>query len=326
MFQCKFCKSVFAEKEMLKGHEVLHCIECGKWFSNRKHLQEHERSHASVSNLNNNFNNLNNFKCRRAFKGRIETYFYENKQEDILQPKEFFELVNGGLVCIINNSIKNYTTFKYNMELQCEYIKIRDEDIELTSITHRSKMSLFTLSDHVEESLKLHYDKIINKMSEFQERDSGWSLIRIKKLEVNINMASFIRGSKYIPLPQWLIKKQACFNILNDDDYCFKWSVIASFSRNKLKIMNNINIAENCIQVEDQLINFEGLEFPLKLKDISKFEKNNTNISINVFGCEGNNIVGPYYLTNGVKEHHVNLLLLSDEEWFHYVLITDISR
>jgi len=44
-------------------------------------------------------------------------------------------------------------------------------------------------------------------MSEFQERDSGWSLIEKVYLEVNINKYQLIRGSNYIDLPREIVNK-----------------------------------------------------------------------------------------------------------------------
>lgn len=332
-FNCKFCKSVFEEKEMLETHEVLHCHECFKWFSKLIHLKEHEKSHASTSlrcysgEEVMEISNLKHFKCvKRAFKDRIITYLYENQKEEILHPQEFFNGTLGDLLNLLNGSLKKHIALKYNLELECEYIQIKNEDIYIRSITHRTKMEFLTLSDDVEHSLKSQCFNICTKMSEYQERDSGWSLLKIKLLEININKSSFIRGSKYIPTPQWIRKKHGVFNIQNDDDYCFKWSIIASFLGSNQNLLKEINIFEEKMQIKDSVINFERLEFPLKLKDIKIFEEMNSNISVNVFGCEGSQIVGPYYLTNEVKDHHINLLLLTDEEWSHYVLITDISR
>lgn len=43
--------------------------------------------------------------------------------------------------------------------------------------------------------------EILKKMKESQMRESGWTLISILHLEININKYKPIRGSSYIPLP-----------------------------------------------------------------------------------------------------------------------------
>jgi len=50
-------------------------------------------------------------------------------------------------------------------------------------------------------------------MSEFQERDSGWSLIEIVHLEVNINKYQPIKGSNFIGLPREIVNRKACIDV-----------------------------------------------------------------------------------------------------------------
>ena len=83
-------------------------------------------------------------------------------------------------------------------------------------------------------------------------------------------------------------------------------------------------------------LNMSGIEYPVSLKSISKFEAQNPNISINVFGYdiddnirnESKNEVYPLRITpNKDRLHHVNLLLLSDtNSRKHYCLISNMSR
>ena len=47
-------------------------------------------------------------------------------------------------------------------------------------------------------------------------------------LEVNFHQLNLMRGSSYLPLPDWLVRKKAIVNPHNDDEECFKWSVIAA--------------------------------------------------------------------------------------------------
>jgi len=58
------------------------------------------------------------------------------------------------------------------------------------------------------------------------------------------------------------------------------------------------------------VLNFCGIEFPMTLPQISKFERQNA-ISVNVFTAEDRSIV-PLRLTNDKQEKHVNLLYISD--------------
>ena len=67
-------------------------------------------------------------------------------------------------------------------------------------------------------------------------------------------------------------------------------------------------------------LNWEGLKFPVNLKDINKFENHNSSISVNVFGYD--RISGHNYK----RESTVNLLLISDDTKQHYCWIKYISK
>ena len=86
----------------------------------------------------------------------------------------------------------------------------------------------------------------------------------------------------------------------------------------------NANRVTKYTPFENELV-FTGITFPMKIKDITKFEKLNLTISVNFFGYEESGIF-PLCITDEVKEHHVNLLLISNEENSHYVLIRSMSR
>ena len=69
-----------------------------------------------------------------------------------------------------------------------------------------------------------------------------------------------------------------------------------------------------------------GIQYPVALNDISKFEKLN-NISVNVFVINKQGLIIPVRITENKHMHmHVNLLYLSNYGNNHYVLIRDMSR
>ena len=71
-------------------------------------------------------------------------------------------------------------------------------------------------------------------------------------------------------------------------------------------------------------LDFSDIEFPIKLKDVKKFEKQN-EISLNIFGYEENEVF-PLRLTEFRFTTHFNLLLLSKNKMHHYCLIKNLDR
>ena len=67
-------------------------------------------------------------------------------------------------------------------------------------------------------------------------------------------------------------------------------------------------------------LNLKGLKFPVNLRDINKFEKHNSSISVNVFGYEKRAYPLRISEHNYKRESIVNLLLISDDTQQHYLL------
>lgn len=363
-FICNECEKSFSNGNLLNNHLKLHCELCKKLFLNVRNVKEHMSQCAVFCSVCNEHVPMKYYSYHKRTNGhrekestisvnekiklrssdfneRIESYIYSNANSDVIFPEEFFKEAGEYIVNILEECRVKHLAFKFNMELECDYLKFisstadSGESQKVGSISHITKMTLTTLGDDLQELYEIHAKDICTKMSEFQERDSGWSLTRINCLNLNINQVTVFRGSAYISLPSALTKKSRTFlNILNHDDYCFKWCVIAwllkdsSLPNNEMRKPETYKIADissNVIKVNDVTLNFSTISFPLKLKDIKIFEKNN-EISVNVFGYDNNTIVGPYYLTKEEKSNHINLLLLTKEDKSHYVLIRDMSR
>ncbi|KAJ8913307.1 hypothetical protein NQ315_010975 [Exocentrus adspersus] len=188
---------------------------------------------------------------------------------------------------------------------------------------------VITPSSDLQKIFEEFINEILAQASEFQEKNCGWTLKQIMFLDVNINKFNPIAVSSYIKLPKAIENKKAVLNIQNNDMACFAWSVNAALFPSQ-----GDPTATSSYPHYDTLLNFTNLEFPIKLKDIHRFEKMN-NISINVFGVETEykdgkyvtEVVGPLHFTKQRQPTHVNLLLVSDGEGNnHYCLISDLSR
>ena len=84
----------------------------------------------------------------------------------------------------------------------------------------------------------------------------------------------------------------------------------------------------NDLQKYGNELNFENIEFPMKLRDIDKFEKQNPTIpGINVFSVNEN--INFYPLRQTMKtdfNETIDLFLSGKDGKFHYSLIKNFSR
>ena len=137
-------------------------------------------------------------------------------------------------------------------------------------------------------------------------------------LDVHFHQLNLTRGSSYLPLPDWLARKKAIVNPHNNDEECFKWSVIAA---EKVE-MKDLQRLSNLSKFTDNY-DWSGLEFPVSNKDIGKFETRN-NISVNILAVEGRDI---YIHRKGRRmDREINLLMVSEDGINHYTAIKSLSR
>ena len=137
-------------------------------------------------------------------------------------------------------------------------------------------------------------------------------------LDVNFHQLNLTRGSSFLPLPDWLARKKAIVNPHNDDEECFKWSVIAVEKvgmKDPQRVSNLRKFTDN--------YDWSGLEFQVSIKDIWNFENRN-NISVNVLAVEGRDI---YIHRKGWRMgREINLLMVSEDGINHYTAIKSLSR
>ena len=89
--------------------------------------------------------------------------------------------------------------------------------------------------------------------------------------------------------------------------------------------MNEIRLTD--VRKYKNDLNFKGIDFPVKLKDIPKFENQNPNLpGINVFSVNDRNKIYPLRLSQKDPQKSIDLFLFSKDEKQHYSLIKNFSR
>ena len=107
------------------------------------------------------------------------------------------------------------------------WIRFR-KDRQLVELAFNSRMSnVYNLSD---------LDEIVNQMiAHMKEQIENPALLNSRFVfdevlftNVDFHQLNLMRGSSYLPLPNWLACKKAIINPKNEDQECFKWAVIAA--------------------------------------------------------------------------------------------------
>ena len=159
-----------------------------------------------------------------------------------------------------------------------------------------------------------------------QMPESVITLDKIMHLYINFHRLVLTRGGSYIELPILIKSKKAMIDPQNKDEECFKWAVIAALHHEEIKKDHQ---CISRLRAYEKQYNWKGLEFPVSIKKIDKFEKNNPGIAVNVLfsNNKNQNIYTARRSERNVKcKKQVNLLMIVDGEKRHYTTIKFISR
>ena len=240
-----------------------------------------------------------------------------------IRPPEYFNRV----FTTVEGMLKNNRNVKFKMVLVCLFERIsvktdkgveKLEEYEAFFSTSNYKN---LKSTNIEKLLKKGFGKILKDVEEFNLNSSNWVFKEVLRLEVHTVEYNPIKGSSYIDLPQWIKNKQAIINIKNRDDKCFIWSILRYLYPKE----KDAQYLKDLRKYEFSL-NTKGLTFPLKLKDITKFEKLNPEIpGINVFSND-NMTIYPLRMAEKDCKNTIDLFLHEEDNISHYSLIKNFHR
>ena len=199
---------------------------------------------------------------------------------------------------------------------------VRDE-VEQVSLAFNSRMmTVYSLNDK-NEIVTAMIEHMAQQIENPALRNSKFVFDRVLHMDIDFHRLNLTRGSSYVPLPDWLTKKKAIINPKNSDMECFKWAVIAAM---KWEEIDQDHQRVSKLKRYEGEFDWSDTEFPVSLRDINKFERNN-EIGVNILAVENKKI----YICRKGRDYDriVNLMLMTDVESpnkKHYVAVKSLSR
>ena len=254
----------------------------------------------------------------QAFNGAYRNYRVNGRPK--IDVDTFFNRIKKSLIELIKRELKTRTSARIQTTAWIGFVRDDEEDQEGVELALNSLMtSVYRGSD---------LDQIVDGMianMKFQIENpallnSRFAFDEVLYLDVNFHQLNLTRGRSYLPLSDFIAKRKAVINPQNGDEECFKWAIIGAdkwmdIDSHPERVSNLREFADN--------YDWSGLEFPVSLKQIGKFEAKN-NISVNVLGLEGKDI---YILRNSDRsDQEINLLMISEDGINHYTAIKSLSR
>ena len=250
-----------------------------------------------------------------AFRSYTNQYVMTNTNLG-LGPENFLKHAKPPIINIFNSN-RNIKTILYLHVLMSQGERIQE-------FAFHSKGLKLILEGTDENEI---YDEMVEEILEEIDmaRDaegSGWRFEKVEKLVLHTTRWEPVNAGSYIELPQELKNRKAIINMKNQDDKCFMWCVLRALN---LKDRDNERI-DNDLKNKVDTLNMEGIQYPVSLRGIDRFEHLNPEISITVLGYNEEEKVYPLKVSKytGCK-HDIVLLLIKNGENSHYCLVKNIS-
>ena len=255
----------------------------------------------------------------KALKGYTKSFDVEvrDEKDPLLQLQKSKKAVEY----LFNNLLVKTKGFKFVETLQVKFVKYSNDKKIQKNGYFNSTTDLIINETDIKLAIQASQQQILNKIAQWVSEGSGWTIQLIENHYINIVNYNPLKGSSYIELPQELRNSaKGLINMKNKDNECFRWCHIRHLNPQDKDPQRIKKTDKQYIEKLD----YSSIEFPVTVKQINKIEKQN-NICINLFGFEEKQIF-PIYISKEKYQDHMELLLITEGENKHYILIKDFNR
>ena len=255
----------------------------------------------------------------KALKGYTQSFDVElrDRKDPLLQSQKSRRAVEY----LFNNLLVQTKGFKFVETLQVKFVKHSNDKKILKNGYFNSTTDLIINETDIKLAIQASQQQILNKIAQWISEGSGWTIQSIENHYINIVNYDPLKGSSYIKLPQELRNSaKGLINMKNKDNEYFRWCHIRHLNPQDKDPQRIKKTDKQYIEKLD----YSSIEFPVTVKQINKIEKQN-NICINLFGYEEKQKF-PIYISKEKYQDHMELLLITEGENKHYVLIKDFNK
>ena len=302
------------------------CVYCKKIFVDESDFNHHLQNEHTLPILQRN-DPSTNLESKSAFKNLFKIFqvdgdgsidfvqFMLQKEQDIRQ--------------VLLESAQN-SPMKVQLSASIRLTKPVEESPESIEIHLNTDMiKVFADGLSTEEYFQM-IDKMLASLFSFTAHGSGWALEKINHLDVKMAKFRPVRGSSYIALPGELQGLRSLLNIRNQyDNRCFLYCFTAAYHLHygpplKPDTWRTVTSPTLYSSNNPSARQAEGsYEMPMGFRDLPNFEKENS-VQVNVFRYEKKQLFPLRVSQRSDIDFRMDLLLLQDDNVYHYVLIKNL--
>ena len=331
---CLVCKkqiSVKKSKHIRKKHvkKVYKCSFCINTFHSINEINLHMSVKHSTPE-NNIFTNIES-----AFGRNISTFQYRFKEMeirnfDILKQKVFEQICD-----LVLHQLKIKKLLRISLVVVPEYVKYDEmggvDDTVECFLRSFSKVILLSDAKLIKKNVFDCLKETEERHDDFLGKGSGWVLNHFKMINIELGKLTFAGGCSKIKYAIPPGKAQFLSDVETEKQECFFNSIANSFLTDTVrKNLSPKQLGFLTRAITKTTFNTKNLKTPIKLDDISTFERKNRrlNLHINVFTYLDGSVI-PVHKSKLEKHKRVINLFLAQckrTKEHHYIFISDFHR
>lgn len=254
-------------------------------------------------------------KIKSARKGWFGSYRLKSKgnTSDWLH---FLNKIKPEINNILLKLLKELHQCSYQISVYTTFYQETDNS-NTVDVHFTNKMNQILNETEIIESINKQITDFDRKIQEYLRMGSGRIFEKVIWVQIEVAKYKPLKRNSYVELPDWLKNKKAMINVKNEDNMCFKWSILPALHTPE-KDPQRVSKYKNY----ENKLNLQGIDFPVKLGQIQKFETPN-NLAIFIYHLSEGKIQ-PLRRSkmNLPREERIRLFLFKD----HYMWIKNMSR
>lgn len=256
----------------------------------------------------------------------IKKVIIKAKRRYTLDIENFLTHSSKQIKKLIKKSLIEYKNLKFQIAIKCKLRKYNSSSNEYNFISPFFTSEVITIFNKhgLKSKLKAINSYILNLFHQFIEGGSGWTLLKCKKIHINLYKYSPLSGgNKSAPiLPLELRRKKSIISLKAPTNECFLYAAACVLYNNSKQNCIKKKNRHRCKKYKEitKKFNLEGISLPVSIRSISRFEiLNNQRINVFIYHQKQPSCI---YVSDRVSDKAcINLLLYKN----HYYPIMNLD-